>query len=103
MAMSERDPGLQPERTAISWTRTVYVLLAVMALYAKSAIHMKSFTLGLCAVLFFLSALLGLLMQQRRVQLLADASANECDIILKMVISANLSLAALMTLIYIIK
>ncbi|MGR5062353.1 DUF202 domain-containing protein [Photobacterium sp. DNB22_13_2] len=54
-----RDPGLQPERTAMSWLRTQLVLFALGLLFLKVTQQSDIIVLPAIGVIAMLSAILG--------------------------------------------
>lgn len=53
-----RDPGLQPERTALAWRRTALAMLVNGALLVRAAIEARSPAMGTVSVVVVFSALL---------------------------------------------
>ncbi|WP_182058233.1 DUF202 domain-containing protein [Pantoea sp. ME81] len=99
MAEVKKDPGLQPERTAISWSRTLYLMLVVAALYLKSALHNGSVLLNIGAGLLFIASSITLVMRERRLIFVPDTDTT-CtikDLAIKKTIATLLSLVACMT------
>ncbi|MEJ8856756.1 DUF202 domain-containing protein [Variovorax robiniae] len=65
-----RDPGLQPERTAMAWTRTAISAMVSAVVYLKMALTANSLLLGVGgAVLLFGALGLVLISMRRRVDL----------------------------------
>lgn len=54
-----KDPGLQPERTAMSWLRTQLVLFALGLLFLKATEQSVIIALPVMGVIAMLSAILG--------------------------------------------
>lgn len=59
-----RDPGLQPERTSLSWTRTMFALLTVSAIFLRW-IHQHG-ALTLIPLVVCVLAAIGIELTQRR-------------------------------------
>ncbi len=65
-----KDPGLQPERTALAWTRTLLLVAANAALFVRGGLqsgHVPTLSFGIG--LAMLGALIGLMAHGRRYQL----------------------------------
>lgn len=52
MDKSLKDPGLQLERTMISWSRTIYVMLLGMTVFLKKSLQDSNLILIFCSILF---------------------------------------------------
>lgn len=55
--MAKRDPGLQPERTALAWRRTALAIFVNGALLVRAAVEAQSPLLAVVSVLILASAL----------------------------------------------
>lgn len=65
-----RDPGLQPERTAMAWTRTAISAMVCAVVYLKLALNAHSLLLGMGGAALLFGALgLVLISMRRRVDL----------------------------------
>ncbi|MEJ8847444.1 DUF202 domain-containing protein [Variovorax rhizosphaerae] len=65
-----RDPGLQPERTAMAWTRTAISAMVCAVVYLKLAFSAHSLLLGVGGTVLLFGALgLVLISMRRRVDL----------------------------------
>lgn len=52
----DRDPGLQPERTSLAWSRTILGYVVVAAIVVKTAPHSGAVGLGIAAAYLALAA-----------------------------------------------
>ncbi|ROQ62639.1 uncharacterized protein DUF202 [Streptomyces sp. 840.1] len=69
MTATERDPGLQPERTRLAWRRTTLSCTVVALLAGKQALHGGAGPAGIVALSLSVFAWLGFLrVANRRVQ-----------------------------------
>lgn len=91
----ERDPGLQPERTALSWTRTSLVV-AVNALLAlrSGLVHGEPWLVATGAVLFAAAGAVGIVGSVRRRELDAGRFAPAPWLIAAVAIATIASAAA---------
>jgi hypothetical protein len=62
--MSDRDPGLQPERTALSWRRTAWSMLVPAILCLRGWFHFGEWFYLICCGLL-LTGILTMLFHQR--------------------------------------
>ncbi|WEM41196.1 DUF202 domain-containing protein [Photobacterium sp. DA100] len=76
------DPGLQPERTAMSWLRTQLVLFALGLLFLKVTEHSHFIALPIMGFITMLLAILASLYSRYRFTQVFEnnmtVSANEC-------------------------
>jgi uncharacterized membrane protein YidH (DUF202 family) len=72
----KRDPGLQPERTALAWRRTALSLLVNGALLLRPAVEARSPALGTAALLVLLAAATLVVVGEHRRRALASASVH---------------------------
>lgn len=72
-ALRERDPGLQPERTALSWQRTAFSSLVLALVTVRSGYHQgNSLLTGLgCASIIF-AAIMIILSRWRQQAIILD-------------------------------
>lgn len=78
MSASERDPGLQPERTRLAWRRTTLSCTVVALLAGKQALHGGTGPAGLVALSLSVLAWLGFLrVANRRVQGMGTARPRQ--------------------------
>ena len=74
-ALRERDPGLQPERTALSWQRTAFSSLVLAIATVRSGYHQGSSlltSLGCASVIF--AAMMIVLSRWRQQVIILDCS-----------------------------
>ncbi|GGP67651.1 MULTISPECIES: DUF202 domain-containing protein [Streptomyces] len=73
-AVTDRDPGLQPERTRLAWRRTTLTATVVALLAGRQALHSGATPAALVGVALSALAWLGfLLVAHRRVSVLGVA------------------------------
>lgn len=71
MSRTHADPGLQPERTLLSWTRTLMLMLVVGGFFIRWAPYYGAVVLGLFGAAALVAV--GVWAGQRRRYALADA------------------------------
>ncbi|MGY6020805.1 DUF202 domain-containing protein [Streptomyces spinosirectus] len=75
---SERDPGLQPERTRLAWRRTTLASTVAAVLAAKTALHGGASAAGVVSCAVICALWIGfLLVAHRRIGALAAAGAPQ--------------------------
>lgn len=97
MKNNQRDPGLQPERTSMSWLRTHMLILGVGALLTRMGKHSDNLLLLINGVALLICAFIGLYYSRKRfTELLRyDEAVEERDIRAKKMLSVLIALSAL--------
>lgn len=97
MKNGQRDPGLQPERTSMSWLRTHMLILGVGVLLTRMGKHSDNLLLLINGVVLLICALIGLYYSRKRfTQLLKyDEAVEERDIRAKKMLSVLIVISAL--------
>jgi len=72
----KRDPGLQPERTALAWRRTALAMLVNGGLLVRAAVESHAPALGTVAVLVLLASMLMFAVGAHRRQALVQAATH---------------------------
>lgn len=93
---ASRDPGLQPERTVLSWLRTSFSVLILALAATRSGFSrgdLASEGLGIVATLLALILVFVCYLRQRKA-LIGITSTTSSSILVKWLLSGVLSLAA---------
>lgn len=64
--MTNRDPGLQPERTWMSWFRTIMLMFGMSLILIKSGEHLGQKIFEVLGVVMLVLAVVGILYNRKR-------------------------------------
>jgi uncharacterized membrane protein YidH (DUF202 family) len=97
MKNNERDPGLQPERTSMSWLRTHMLMFGLGALLTRVGKHGDNLLLMVNGFILLAFAFIGLYYSRKRfTQLLRyDEAVEDREIRAKKILSAVIAVSAL--------
>ncbi|WP_019615838.1 DUF202 domain-containing protein [Psychromonas ossibalaenae] len=90
------DPGLQPERTSLSWFRTFFVVIIVAVVLFRAAFYNNSYALSCAAAaLLFSNITVYVYACKRRLMDIKNKLSSGCSVTTKSLLSFSIVLSAL--------